>query len=466
MKKTLIFLCVVSSLISTSGFANTCIEQMNQRTYRDYINLEKCELRSTDLPEVVSYINSHPSISHIDLTDNYIDSAGARYLTKIANKHLALVLDDNFIGDIGIEQIAYMQNISILYVQNNNISDEGLNRLKYYNNIEFLDIAYNASITPAGMSAAFCKNCFASLRGLIVDGIPTLGDETAQLLADHPIEFLGMAETQITDIGAKSLANNSNLISVDLSDTKISSIGIKALTLNPHMTAMRLSHDFIDINATAALSKDSNLQNLFLSGDNLTDSMMEVLAKNDSLYVLDVSFNWISYSGAASLSRMNKLSVLNIDHNRIGDRGAIAIAGMAGLMDIDLSNNEIGSAGAMAFSRHNDRFNYINLSNNKIGDLGASALAKAGSNVSWWAQYLNLSHNGIGDVGALELAKSTTMRGLDISYNNISAVGLKALRDNTFISLSNSEGNDDSLRSAKRAHHKFDSKFVFNHPAK
>lgn len=236
----------------------------------------------------------------------------------------------------------------------------------------------------------------------------SLGDRCAQLLGDVlrancTLRTLDLGFNRISDKGAALLATalvaNKSLESLYLSGNEISPVGAEALA--------------------QALTSNSTLKSLHLSGNNVGEegarSLANGLARNTSLRSLYLGTNGIGASGmqalAAALQQNSSLEELTLGQNRIGSAGLkhLAEAFLSG--SVCLTTLEIGK--------------------NNIDHDGALALAKALCGATNTLQNLYFDNNPLGDVGASAfgafLAKNAVVRVLDLSYTQMSLLGLREL---------------------------------------
>ncbi|TYZ69301.1 hypothetical protein PybrP1_003929 [[Pythium] brassicae (nom. inval.)] len=197
-----------------------------------------------------------------------------------------------------------------------------------------------------------------------------------------------------------------------------------------------------------ALETNATLERLYLSGNDIGPAgalaLARALAANSALRSLHLSGNNVGEDGAAHLAdglRANRgLRALYVGTNGIGSRGmarlADALTVNRTLAELTLGQNRIGSAGlrhvADALASGRTVLTTLEMGKNGIDQHGALALARAlcsgGANA---LQNLYLDNNPLGDVGAgafgALLAKHAGLRVLDLSYSQMSLLGLRDL---------------------------------------
>uniref|UniRef100_K3WXX4 Uncharacterized protein n=1 Tax=Globisporangium ultimum (strain ATCC 200006 / CBS 805.95 / DAOM BR144) TaxID=431595 RepID=K3WXX4_GLOUD len=197
-----------------------------------------------------------------------------------------------------------------------------------------------------------------------------------------------------------------------------------------------------------ALEQNVSLESLYLSGNDIgpagAKAIAQSLAKNTTLRSLHLSGNNIGEEGAKHLAEGLKVNVglrsLYIGTNGIGSNGmqclAEALTVNKVLEELTLGQNKIGSNGikhiAAAFASGQAVLTTLEIGKNGIDQEGALALAKALCNGNPnCLQNLYIDNNPMGDVGAgafgALLAKNSVLRVLDLSYSQMSLLGLRDL---------------------------------------
>lgn len=223
------------------------------------------------------------------------------------------------------------------------------------------------------------------------------------LTENRNLRTLDLGFNRITDKGAtllaKALEQNCSLESLYLSGNEIGPAGVQALA--------------------QALATNTTLKSLHLSGNNIGEDGAKDLAEglkiNTSLRSLYIGTNGIGSNGMRCLAealRVNRtLEELTLGQNKIGSEGIKHLAATFMSGDVSLTTLEIGKNG--------------------IDREGALALAKALAAQPNSLQNLYFDNNPIGDTGASAfgalLAKNGVLRVLDLSYTQMSLLGLRDL---------------------------------------
>ena len=344
-----------------------------------------------------------------------------------------LYLDDNNIGDEGVEALAphLPATLTHLFLRNNNIGDAGITALAQHlpANLTELHIGEN-DIGDVGV-AALALRLPARLRYLALkyNNISILG---VQALAPHlpaNLQVLYFGDNNIDAAVVQALAPHlpASLQILDLAGNNIGDAGVQALT------NARFAYQGNNIWSRAApqaapvaapIAAEANIPAVQLFP-------LPPLANG----VLNLRNQDIDAAEALALGEHLRdhpivgLTILVLDNNNIGAAGVTALAPNlpANLINLYISSNNIGDEGVEALALHlPETLTKLFLAYNNIGDAGITALAQhLPANLT----ELDLEGNIIGDVGvaALALRLPASLRYLFLKYNNISIVGVQAL---------------------------------------
>ncbi|XP_007945192.1 nucleotide-binding oligomerization domain-containing protein 2 [Orycteropus afer afer] len=240
-------------------------------------------------------------VEHLKLTFCSVgptECAALAFVLRHLRRPVALQLDYNSVGDVGVEQLLPCLGVcKALYLRDNNISDRGIckliERALHCEQLQKLAL-FNNKLTDGCAHAMAqllaCKQNFLALR-LGNNHITASGAEVlAQGLQDNTsLQFLGFWGNKVGDKGAQALAealsDHQSLKWLSLVGNNIGSVGAKALAL--------------------MLEKNVVLEELCLEENHLHDegvcSLAEGLKRNSSLKVLKLSDNFITCAGAEAL---------------------------------------------------------------------------------------------------------------------------------------------------------------------
>ncbi|XP_005388329.1 PREDICTED: nucleotide-binding oligomerization domain-containing protein 2 isoform X1 [Chinchilla lanigera] len=240
-------------------------------------------------------------VGHLKLTFCSVgpaECAALAFVLRHLQQPVALQLDHNSVGDIGVEQLLPCLGVcKALYLRDNNISDRGICKLiehaLHYGQLQKLALFNNKLTDGCAHSMAKlleCKQNFLALR-LGNNHITAAG---AQVLAqglrsNTSLQFLGFWGNAVGDEGAQALAealgDHRSLKWLSLVGNSIGSMGAQALA--------------------QMLEKNVALEELCLEENHLCNegvcSLAEGLKRNSSLKVLKLSNNSVTFRGAEAL---------------------------------------------------------------------------------------------------------------------------------------------------------------------
>jgi Leucine Rich repeat len=232
------------------------------------LDLSNMNLTDEYISSLCEYLKSHPEITSLDISDNYIGDGGAKILASNTTI-TTLSIDFNEIDVMSAKALANNRVITSLSIIGNDIGDEG--------------------------AMAFAEN--------------------------QTLISLQAAGNSIFNEGAKALARNTSLVFLDISGNRIGSEGIKSFSKNKHIISLDLTSNDIFDDAVIELAKNTTITSLSIAYNNLSDEGAIALAKNTTIKTLDVSFNDIGNEGAIALIEKARLTALNIVHNQLNTEG-------------------------------------------------------------------------------------------------------------------------------------------------
>jgi hypothetical protein len=84
MKKTLLYLPLITSFLATFALANECIDNINKHVIAvgTQLDLSNCNLQDDDISSVALFLTKNPNIKDVFLDENNIGANGAAYLAN------------------------------------------------------------------------------------------------------------------------------------------------------------------------------------------------------------------------------------------------------------------------------------------------------------------------------------------------------------------------------------------------
>ncbi|XP_065145624.1 nucleotide-binding oligomerization domain-containing protein 2 [Paramisgurnus dabryanus] len=245
-------------------------------------------------------------VEHLKLTYcniGPVECTALAYVLKHLRNPVGLQLDNNCVGDVGVEQLLpCLNNCHSLYLRNNNITDEGIRKLvekgvccENFQKIALFNNKLTDACTQYFALLMKSKQNFLSLR-LGNNNITSKGAEQLAegLSFNRSLQYLGLWGNHIGDRGAEALANalknNTTLIWLSLVDNGVGSAGANALaelvSQSKTMEELWLNKNSITREGVECLIKalkiNSRVKEIWLRGNNLTPEEEEELSKQES----------------------------------------------------------------------------------------------------------------------------------------------------------------------------------------
>uniref|UniRef100_A0A669CZH4 Nucleotide-binding oligomerization domain containing 2 n=1 Tax=Oreochromis niloticus TaxID=8128 RepID=A0A669CZH4_ORENI len=219
-------------------------EKKSMHAMPDFVWLIKC-LYEMQESRIAKDAMSKLEVDHLKLTYcniGPVECTALAYVLQHLRNPVGLQLDNNSVGDVGVEQLLPCMHIcNSLYLRNNNITDEGIRKLiaKVIQCDSFQKIAlFNNKLTDACMQdfsyLLKTKQVFISLRlgnnNITAEGAKQLAEG---LKANQTLAYLGLWGNRIGDAGTEALASSlersNSLVWLSLVGNGVGSAGACAL---------------------------------------------------------------------------------------------------------------------------------------------------------------------------------------------------------------------------------------------
>jgi len=282
MKKSLLSILVLFSLVATTIGCNSNVEPINdnQQTYTSAVDIE----------------DPTPTL---ELEREYIIIRGVEYSTSLTD----LSLFNMGLVDEDIEHLRYMVNLRVLNLSYD-IEGHGLNP-------DFNPDYADYEINPNQITDLSPLLYLTSLEVLWLCGNNISDISPLSNLAD--LQELSLFRNSVSDLTA--LRELTNLVNLDLGENKISDITPLSGLPNLH----RLQVHSNQIQSVSELIELPNLHRLQLENNQITD--LTNLQGLESIEILFLNDNQIS--DISALSNLKNLQELFLEGNRISDLSAV-----------------------------------------------------------------------------------------------------------------------------------------------
>lgn len=288
-----------------------------------------------------------------------LGNAGLAGLVKHLSKNQlrSLLINDDTITDI--TPLKALNKLEIISITSAGVEDyrplKNLHQLQIislrYGTIEAKDIAAFSSISnlyglelftmhPSRTTMNFSK--FKNLSYVFVDSYPTsiMDDSALASLAKLPkLESVYTSRQNISDEGAKAIAQNHHLIGLVIKYSRVADKGAAAIAENHHIKYLELSHSKVSDKGAIALTDNSSLRGL------------------------DLSYNLIGDAGGMALAHVTNIEDLSLSYNRLTDLTAHELAINGKYDDLYLYGNDF-SADAITELKNNPNITWLYIDDN------------------------------------------------------------------------------------------------------
>ncbi|XP_074067443.1 nucleotide-binding oligomerization domain-containing protein 2 isoform X2 [Macrotis lagotis] len=235
------------------------------------------------------------------------ECAALAFVLKNLKQPVALQLDYNSVGDIGVEQLLPCLRVcQALYLRDNNISDQGICRLVdqalQCDQFQKLALFNNKLTDDCAHSLASLLRYKQNLLALRLWG-NAVGDEGALALAsalhDHQsLKWLSLVGNNIGSLGTQALAlmleKNTSLEELCLEENRLQDEDmctlVRGLKKNSSLKVLKLSNNSITHQGISALlqvlESNTTLKSVWLRGNTLTPEESEQLSLMDARLLL------------------------------------------------------------------------------------------------------------------------------------------------------------------------------------
>ena len=373
------------------------------------LDISGCSIAECDLQEIMKcskQTNFFANLIKLDISFNTINGKTASIIAGILSQNTKLEelnissCDLQAAGAVKIfKGLKYILHLTKFNISHNGINDEVMEELAEIlsQNVKLkeLDLSYNFLKT---------KGAVKILKGM----------KSILHLSKFNIGHNKITDDVADDL-AKFLSHNFGLTELDLSYNYLQATGVKSIFKGMrsifHLTKFNMSHNAIT--------------------DQVADNLAKILSHNVDLMELDLSYNCLQATGTSIIcKRMNdltKLIKLNISNNHINGEAAHDIGAILSqnksLKELDLSWNNLGASGTVQVflsMKSFIRLTKLNVSSIGMTDFAANDVtAVLNNNIK--LKELDLSHNNIQAVGAMQIFRNiiSNLNKLNISHNNI-----------------------------------------------
>ena len=475
-------------------------KQISNKSPKIITNLQELDFSNISSPQVIGAINvfkelihNNSSLTKVNISRHPMTPSAAHNLAIILSKNndlQELVMSYNNLQTRDINTIlgaVELSNLTKLNIRGNNTNLMTVMKvLSHYTNLVELDLSYNRLLNAADITWFFSvsKNIFTNLIKLNISGIfCDLSDEAATDLAyifsqSNKLNELDLSDNNLNPEAASIILNGLNASTLikfrigrnNITDEVAGDIA-SFLCKCTNLEELDLSYNSLQDSGATKISRAniSSLVSFNISHNNITikaaDDVANFLSCNSQMQTFDLSCNGLLEVGVRNVLKDMQVvhSILNLSVLNIGEGSVISetvselvtiLLYNTGLKEFDLSLNSLFISDAVNIFHgmgnisnlvainlshtyitdeaadelatvllHNTSLRNIDLSYNNLSTSDAMKIFKGMKNISK-LEAINISHNMITDEAADELANvllhNTSLQNIDLSYNNLS----------------------------------------------
>ena len=430
-----------------------------------FTKLRKLSLCYSSLPEANSgniFRNLTIYLTSLNISHNEINEQVVNDIVKFLHRIHKLEELNLSCNNIDINRIIRLLNekktiscLKKLNISNNEFSSATTDLAAFLSSntqLKELDLSWN-NLQAAG-AIAICKAmfnlCMLTKLNLSNNNITGEGgdDIAVLLLRNTSLQELDLNYNMLGASGSLHIISNMKKFS-DLTKLKLCNIGITSIAADAIVTVLNNNNEL----------KELDLSHNNIQGKGATIIFMKASAKN--LHKFNISHNNINNEldyVENFLSRNANLEELDLSHNNLKAAGIIKVckSNLLHLTKIYINHNKvtIDAADDIAyFLSQNPKLQVLDLSGNYLQDLGFKSILK-NYQIIFNLCVLKISHssaiNKVADQLGTFLLHSTSLRDLDLSYNNLSTSdavkiynGIKNIKSLIAINLSHNTITDN-----------------------
>nr|XP_053641738.1 chaoptin-like [Cherax quadricarinatus] len=388
------------------------IKKIKPQTFHDYRNLKYLYLDDNQINIIQnSGFSNLESLEHLDLEGNNIkllEYEAFQNLPKLRYLDLSFNEMDNLNLD-AFEQVGTLSTLTI-DASHNCIPNLKTNGSKWnsYSSIKMIDFSHNNISWISG-------DYFESVRSSIVHlwfHHNNLRNISASVFSNFTqLQLLDFAHNHIKEIDHEAFRDTRRLQYINLRQNNLVDLP-STLFENHH----RLRHFEVSFNELRSipdgLFKSAPLE-IFRARNNrftkFPDTSLQRCA--DNIRVIDIAYNEISSLTDSMLGRFDNLVFLDVSHNHIKSLESQAFRGTWHLTVLDVSHNPVKDMQGYIFDGLQESLMNLSVANTSISAVPDFDLPRL--------MHLNISHNILTFLPSVTMANLSSIRVLDISYNEL-----------------------------------------------
>ncbi|XP_059153555.1 slit homolog 2 protein-like [Physella acuta] len=372
------------------------LTQIVSCTFRGLAGLRRVQLQHNQLTNLTDCLFSDSQeLEYLDLSHNRLtqlpdgvfkDLPALRYLDLSHNNIQQLLMG------AGFQVLRILEQLDLSYNHFSSLTNASLAAAS----------DWSSSVPRRSLTLAFCRLSDIQAGGL--SAVPRLSD----------IDLSGNTELSPTGLAAmlKGLRHPSSLQTLTLTHMGLSALDDVFLEQTFAHQLLNVSYNNIRELPSAVFSSLQDWTRLDVSHNQL-EALPEGISGLASLSMLNISHNRLSSFTTSQTTHLDKLEQLDVSHNRLTE---LALTGLTQLRELRAGSNRLRS---LALSNGTRQFRYLDCRDNQLTHVPSQLRYSQ-------VESLDLSGNQLTALGRNVLKDGTAMKAANLSGNQISAIDSQA----------------------------------------
>ncbi|MDQ3330344.1 MAG: hypothetical protein M3552_06795 [Planctomycetota bacterium] len=286
-------------------------------------------------------------LEYLDLSDTAITDRSLPAISHL-RRLSTLNLSNCAITDASTTHIAYLTHLKQLYIGGTSLSDGGLARL-IASHSELTDLGIGNTTASSRTAKSLSK--MTRLSFIDVGGTKLSNDELLVLTSMPRLSRIIARDTPLDDEVAASLAEQLDLVAVDVGATAIGDYGVTRLCTEPLVTFYFSGTQVTDVGASAITS----CQTLeFVSADDtaISDETIAGIAALPRLRLLSMNGTHARELTARAIGQNSSIISIEVARTRLLSSEFLQVASNMSLEEVNVSDTLFSRGNLLAFLRH------------------------------------------------------------------------------------------------------------------
>jgi internalin A len=281
------------------------------------LNAEDTKLTDAGLVDVSAF----PNLRVLWLTRTQITDAGLQHLSKLQHL-LGVCIDGTRVTEHGLSALPAQHFVRLQIADTPHISDAALAKVAKFPNLRTLDLSdrQKTRLSPISKTGVAQLDGLKGLTFIFLTGAD-VDDSIVPHLLKHPLQSLGLSNTQLGNAGLAQLASLTGLKSLEINNTSVTDAGLASLKSFLALRHLELAGTQISDAGLVNIQPLTGLSTLHLDNTPITDAGLTRLAGLTSLVELRLGNTNITDAGLKNLASLSSLRLLRLDGTQVTDAG-------------------------------------------------------------------------------------------------------------------------------------------------